>query len=657
MLGPVFYLEALLAGRRGRQHFLRWFVGAILVVQLLGFFIGYRENVQEGLDRYGLVPSFSANQFATDFTHWVVNQQFLIILLATPALAAGAITDEKTRGTLLYLFSADLTSWEILIGKLLGRSLEVGVLLLVTLPFLCFVGVWAGMTPVGLLAILLALVAPVFAVGSASLLMSVWCRQTRDAVIGLFTIGGLIYLLWYGLNWAGGLTPAVARLRRLTGYFDPFHVAGPAIAGIPARQLAAYVVGSWLAWGSVGTVCFGVAVWRLRTAYMRQLEYSGKRGIGEWVTPLRAPVSDEPMLWKERHVDGIAPLGIMKIIPRWFALPVISLLTFGLLIALLAYGNGQYVGNVLKWILTLDLAQLTSDQNFKPGETAAAFFILGAIDLVLACLVVGIRCSGSICGEREKQTWEALLLTPLVTKQLIRIKLWGILGAAVPYVLAYLIPTLILATLLSPREAWLLMAAVLAFTLLLVFLFRRRLDSFATFWIFLGISILTMVGGLWLSPPLFVAVLMVVVTTLAMFYMGAAGIWSSARSNSSWRSLLSTMLLGYVGGLILWLATTPITLIIAILLYMLFAALAAADAFLGTQALAFAKQFEHGIHWVVIMASCIVLAGAFLGVPWIFIFNAERRVSERERIRIWREEDLRIPGRRRRRYRRLKTSP
>jgi len=658
MLGPIFYLEMLLGGRRGRQHFLRWFVGALLVLQLIGFYIGYWKNVENGRNTIGLVPSHAANEFAAGFVSWVINQQYLIILLATPAFTAGAITDEKTRGTLLYLFAADLNSWEILIGKLLGRSFEVVVLLLATLPFLCFVGIWAEVTPLALLAIGLSLMGPIFAVGSASLLMSVWCRQTRDAVIGLFSIGGLVYLLWSILNWVGRSLPAVSGLSRLTGYFDPMHVAAPALSGSPPRELAEYVIGSWIAWGSIGVTCFNIAVWRLRGAYMRQLEHTGKRGLSAWIMPNRARVSDEPMLWKERHVDGIAPLAVMKTIPRWFALPAIAMLTIGLVIGLLAYGNGLNASDVFKWIVTFNIRSLTDDTKFRPAETATAFLLLGAIVLVLACLVVGIRCSGTISGEREKQTWEALLLTPLETKQLIRIKLWGILGAAVPYVLAYMVPALFLATLFSPPQAWLLMIAISVFTVLLAVIFHRSLDSFRTFWVFFGIALVTMVAALLVGAgALFLAVLMAVVTTLAMFYMGAAGIWSSTRCSSSWRSLLSTMGIGYVGGLLLWLVTTPISAMIAIMLLLLFMALSAADALLGTQAAAVAGTFARGMTWLSIMASCIVLAGAFLGVPWFFIRNAERRVSEQERIRIWREEDLRVPGRRRRRYRRLKTSP
>ncbi len=623
MLGPIFYLEMLLGGRRGRQHFLRWFVGGLLILQLIGFYVAYRKNVQNGIDTVGLAPNLAANDFACGFISWIISQQYLIILLATPAFTAGAITDEKTRGTLLYLFSADLNSWEILVGKLLGRSFEVVVLLLATLPFVCFIGIWAEVTPLALLAISLSLIGPIFAVGSASLLMSVWCRQTRDAVIGLFTIGGSIYLLWSLLKWAGRVVPAVSGLSRLAGYFDPMHVAAPALSDRPPNELVGYVFGSWTAWGLIGAVCFSMAVWRLRAAYMRQLEHTSKRGFASWIAPKRATVSDEPMLWKERHVDGIAPLAIMKYIPRWFALIAIALLTVGLVITLLAYNNGLYIGDVFSWIVTFNIGYLTDDTKFHPAETAAAFFILGAIVLLLACFVVGVRCSGTISGEREKLTWEALLLTPLDTKQLIRIKLWGILGAAVPYVLAYMIPALALATLFSPPKAWFLMMGVSGVSLLLVLIFRKRLDSFWTFWVFFGIALITMIAALLVGAgSLFLAMLMTVVTTLAMFYMGAAGIWSSTRCSSSWRSLLSTMGIGYVGGLILWLITTPISFIVALILLILFLLLKEADALLGTQAAGLAGNFAQGARWISIMASCIVLAGAFLGVPWFFIRNA-----------------------------------
>jgi ABC-type transport system involved in multi-copper enzyme maturation permease subunit len=652
MLGPIFYLEMLLGGRRGRQHFLRWFVGGLLILQLVFFYAAYWKTYSEGQQTYGVIPANATSQFATNFVTWVLNQQYLIILLATPAFTAGAVTDEKTRGTLLYLFSADLTAWEILVGKLLGRAFEVIVLLLTTLPFICFIGVWAGVTPLSLFAICLGLLAPLFTVGSASLLMSVWCRQTRDAVIGLFAIGGFMYLLWAGLKWLGGFSPALSSLKRITGYFDPLHVAGPALSGADFRDVAAHLVGTWIAWGLVGLACFGLAVWRLRGAYLRQLEHSGKRGLGEWVIPNRVRVHDEPMLWKERHVDGIAPLAVFRFVPRWFALPAIAFGTVLLIITLLALNTGVPFATLAEWLITLNVRNLW---QLQPGDVAVAFFFLGGIVLVLASLVVGIRCSGTVSGEREKQTWEALLLTPLATKQLIRNKLWGILGAAAPYVLAYMVPALLLATIISPPQSWILVAAASVLTLALAVGFRRRLDSFMTFWVFFAIALVTMVAALALrAPTLFLVMLTTVVTTLTMFYMGAAGVWSSTRFSSSWRSLLATMGIGYVGGLVLWLITTPITVMVGLVLFMIFMALTELDKQVGTQTANVFATFTGG-PILAILASCIVLAGTFFGVPWLFIINAERRVSELERVRVWREGELRTPGRRKRRLRRLKT--
>src|SRR5262249_13835626 len=159
--------------------------------------------------------------------------------------------------------------------------------------------------------------------------------------------------------------PAVSGLKRLTGYFDPLHVAGPALSGADARDVAAHLIGSWVAWGSLGLACFGLAVWRLRGAYLRQLEHSGKRGLGEWVVPRRASVSDEPMLWKERHVDGIAPLAILKFVPRWFALPAISLLTVLLIVTLLSLSSGVAFATIVEWLVTLNVRALW---QLQPGD-------------------------------------------------------------------------------------------------------------------------------------------------------------------------------------------------------------------------------------------------------------------------------------------------
>jgi ABC-type transport system involved in multi-copper enzyme maturation permease subunit len=655
MLGPVFHLEMLLGGRRRRNYFLRWFVGGLLILQLLFAYIVYRKDLSDGYEETGVYPANAASLFAAGFIAWVIRQQFLIILLATPVFTAGAITDEKTRGTLLYLFSADLTAWEILIGKLLGRTYEILLLLLATLPFVCFIGLWGGLTPGALLAIMLSLLGPLLALAAASLLMSVWCRRTADAVVGLYAIGGLVYLAWLGLQALGRLGgPGTwfAAVKRLAEYFDPFYVAAPALSAADAKVVFGHLIGCWVAWGILAGICFTVAVWRLRPAYLRQLERSGREPLVTRLIEKRAEVSDEPIRWKERNVDGIAPLGVFKLIPRWFALPGIVMATVLLVAAFLALSSGQAFTDILKWIVTLDQTALNDDANVK--EAYAAFFLLGVVVLILGSLVVGIRCSAAVTAEREKQTWEALLLTPLPTPSLIRNKLWGILGAAVPYVLAYTVPALFLATLAGPRAGWFVTGGLALAVVVLVVVFRRRADSLMGFWVAFGLALLSLVAAMMIGgATLLLTLLCLIVTTMAMFYMGGAGIWCSVRCSTSWRALLATLALGYLGGMLLWVLTLPITAIIALLVYALMYGLSQADRLLGT---AVAKSIcgAATFNVVTFIASCLVLAGVFLGVPWWFLRNAEYRVGFLERVRIWRDEFWRDRPRRQWRVRKLK---
>jgi len=650
MLGPIFHLEMLIGGRRGRQYWFRWFVAGVLIFELLGHYVDYMNVVSTGERETGRVPPNAASDFATDFVYWVLVHQFLIILLAGPVVTAGAVTDEKTRGTLLYLFSADLNSWEILIGKLLGRMYEVFLLILVTMPFMCFIGVWGGVTFSALLVIMLSLLGPMLAIGGVSLLFSVWCKQTRDAVVGMFAIGGILALIWFGVRALGSLGPSWAGLRTLTDYFHPMHVAGPALTGADTKVMFAHLIGTWIAWGSIGITTFAIAVWRLRSAYLKQLEHSGRQGVMEVIVPRRAAVSEEPMLWKERHVDGIAPLTLLKFIPRWFALPGIVLLTIGLVVLLVSIHSGIAFDDVLAMFVTFNLTAL---QGLNPLHVNKAFFWLGCIVLVVSSLIVGIRCSGAISGEREKQTWEALLLTPLETPSLIRNKLWGILGAAVPYVLAYTFPALTMATMVGPPQGWILVSALTAFILLAATVFRKKLDSLAAF----GIALVIAVLALALSVPfggasLFLTLLTLLVTIMSLFYMGGAGIWCSVRCSSSWRSLLATLGLGYIGGLILWVVTLPVTAVVALFVYLIMEALAKADTLLGTQV---AASIGKAVNWPIVafIASCIVLAGVFLGVPWWFLKNAEHRVGFTERTRTWKAWEEPRP-RRKRRVRKLK---
>ena len=67
-----------------------------------------------------MVPWFAFSTFCA-----ITIGQEILVLLLTPALVAGVIADEKQRKTLHYLMASQLTSAEIVLGKLLVRMLYV----------------------------------------------------------------------------------------------------------------------------------------------------------------------------------------------------------------------------------------------------------------------------------------------------------------------------------------------------------------------------------------------------------------------------------------------------------------------------------------------------------------------------------------------------
>src|SRR5262245_65067776 len=112
MIGPVLQQELLLGGRRGRQAVFRRIYTGWLVLLFLFFYWLYLIN--SNYIGYHLVngaeldPS-AAGSFAANLLQWLLIHQLFLVLFATPALVAGAITDEKAGGTLQYLLTADLT--------------------------------------------------------------------------------------------------------------------------------------------------------------------------------------------------------------------------------------------------------------------------------------------------------------------------------------------------------------------------------------------------------------------------------------------------------------------------------------------------------------------------------------------------------------------
>jgi ABC-type transport system involved in multi-copper enzyme maturation permease subunit len=584
MLGPVFYQEMLFGSRRNKLHVFRWIYAGWLVLQVFWFWIEYLDYERErGVKDFSYVEGSAPVIMGGWFTETFVLQQMLFVVLAIPAFVAGAVTDEKRRGTLQYLLCTDLDARHIILGKLFGRIAQVVMVALAGFPLYALFAGFGGTPVLTVFVAAIVLIVPSFAIACATMLASVLCKQTRDAVLALYLI---LIVCAFAVWLVGGILD----------YFNPIFVLEPIWSSTGSEEtniMFGRLIGSMVAWGAVGLTCLGLAMWRMRPVYIKELE-SPPPKQRVWLGVERAPIDEDPVRWRERNVEGLAPTPQLRQVPPWLTIILIILVTAlsSSLILVFSMPSGKGLGDVVSAIAHLDVVKLT---NLWP-DAGMGFLVQSLVVMLVASLVVGVRCSGAITGERERMTWEALLLTPMSAKSMIHGKLWGIMAASYWYLLAY-------------------GATAVVFSVLG--------GAIALFW-----------TVIWLGA-----------TVLAMYFIGAAGLFCSARSKNSWRSLLGTIAYGYLGGLFMFLVTSPVPAILALILILL---LRIMDIFLNTgiSTWGFASFGNFMIFFLVVTPLTLAVI-CWAASRWWFLPGAQRWVADRERTRHWYDEPIyRRPRRR-----------
>ncbi len=398
MIGPLFGLELRQDRGRGRRFYLLpWAYAALLAFQaaLSPWWGGGAQSWSAA----SLLPT--AGPRLPTRLPGLVGQHFVLLLLLAPAVTATAFSGERARGTLPDLLTTALTSAEIVLGKLLARLLRVLEVSLAGLPVLCAAGSYADLPPIFFVALLLITLLVALGVSAVGLLVAVWSRQASGAVLGTYAALALLAVVVVGAP-----VPAL----------HPFWVLEACWGDVNDVLVLGRLGEAALAWGAVAAAGLGLAIVSLRPGYRRQLEGEGRKR--DRAGPERAPVGDDPVRWKEYHVEGLALLRPLRRVPRPVGVAIV--------VALAAAAS----------LLSLRAAWSATRPDPTLFVTQASAFLL------VAALAVAVRCAGAITGERERGSWESLLLAPIDGRAYLRGKLLGLRDAVVPYYLAYAAPAL-----------------------------------------------------------------------------------------------------------------------------------------------------------------------------------------------------------------------
>jgi ABC-type transport system involved in multi-copper enzyme maturation permease subunit len=418
LFGPVLFYDLLRIARRSRYAFLRGAYAVFLLGTLLLVYLNFHESAWRGE-----IEARRMAQLAESFFFTFMSIQFVTVCLLTPAYTAGAIAEEKERKTLEFLLATDLHNREIILSKQLSRLGNMALLVLTGLPILAMTQFLGGVDPDLVLVGFAATGLTMAGLGSLSILCSVYARRPRNAIMLTY----LIMLAYVGVSGMASLLtsyyPAVAELPlwfgsnplTLNDVVDAVSVANPIVLLVrigkvfgSGQPLARWVAEAFreyaLFYGVVTLACTVWSVLRLRAVALRQAYGSAQAATrrGRWRN--RPPVSDRPMVWKEVRVES----GLQFNWVGRIAIGVLVIVSFLPVVMIIAEFSGQ--NGPGRW------------------ESLAINWWVRSVGMLVACLTllgVAFRASGSITGERDRQTLDSLLTSPLDSSDILHGKWIG----------------------------------------------------------------------------------------------------------------------------------------------------------------------------------------------------------------------------------------
>jgi predicted RNase H-like HicB family nuclease len=213
-------------------------------------------------------------------------------------------------------------------------------------------------------------------------------------------------------------------------------------------------------WTLLGSLCARLGAKRLRKVCVEQHERKPSRRL--WA--FRPAVGDNPIRWRECYVIGLAPLPVLRIIPRWLALLLVtasSAAIAGVLAESFAPGS-------MAALWKLDVVQAFQRLRWNNDRIGGYVPIMGMIFVLSGTVLVGVRCGTSVAEEKRRNTWDDLLLTAQSFREITTGKMWGVLQGTLPYIIAYALPVFVFAAAggavaVLAAAAWIILPCTIVF--------------------------------------------------------------------------------------------------------------------------------------------------------------------------------------------------
>jgi hypothetical protein len=203
-LSPVFGFEWLAVSRRwqwyaARSVFVLGILGALSLIWWARAARSPARTVQ------------AEAQVGRVFCGAIIATQLAMVQLAAPAATAGAICLDRARGTLAHMLVTDLSSAEIVVGKLAARMVPVLSILLCFLPIPALASLLGGIDAGTVAGSMVVTIGAAASGCAAALTLSTWGTKTHEVLLTTYAAWSLWLLalpMWWGHRMVlGGSAP------------------------------------------------------------------------------------------------------------------------------------------------------------------------------------------------------------------------------------------------------------------------------------------------------------------------------------------------------------------------------------------------------------------------------------------------------------------
>lgn len=424
-------VRVVFAGGRRTAHF--WFRLAYLGILAAVVVIGVLVKQSGETSLAGLAKN------ATQVFNVVAIIQLTMVCILAPLFTAAAITQEKDSQTYNILLSTPLTNGQIVLGSLLSRLFFVFMLLVAAVPLFCIMMVYGGVTGNEIALSSSIAAATALITGSMAIAISVIKIGTGRTIFSFYLAIALYLIVVFALASAPPLIPPEAEpapndTARMS-WLAPFHPllalwvvlgktpapAAGAVAhyGFPANLLLAYPPYSYIAM----TAVVSVMLVAFSLLFVR-------RGENEGETTLWSRISERLHLSRRRSEQTRAPRHVYENPISWREKVTSASTGGGAMTRIILMGVGLVIA------LTLLIYYGRSDAAaLSAAEARTALFGVVCVELFIALFLATAGAATSMTREKESNTLELLLATPLTSKYVIKGKVMGLVLAAGPLLL------------------------------------------------------------------------------------------------------------------------------------------------------------------------------------------------------------------------------